>query len=144
MYRWRGTELEVFIVHPGGPFFVGRDDGYWGIPKGEVEEGEELLEAALREFKEETGLTSSEPYISLGDVVQKSGKVVHAWAFKGDWTGLLMGSSYVTMEWPLRSGKTIKFAEIDKAGFFPLEVARKKMNQAQTAFLDRLVEAVKP
>jgi predicted NUDIX family NTP pyrophosphohydrolase len=142
MYKISNGELMVFIVHPGGPFWKDKDEGAWSIPKGEVDEGEELLSAAMREVKEETGLEAKEPFIELGSVMQASGKIVYCWAFEGDWTGLLMGSSYVRMEWPLGSGKTISFPEVDKAGFFTLEEARRKLNPAQADFLDRLREKI--
>ncbi|MDP1696066.1 MAG: NUDIX domain-containing protein [archaeon] len=143
MYKIRNNQLEFFLAHPGGPFWKNKDDGTWGIPKGEIHDSEEPLEAAKREFKEETGITPKEPFISLGEITQKSGKVVHAWAFEGDWSGLLMGSSYVTMEYPAKSGKTIKFPEIDKAGFFTLEKAKKIINPAQYELLLRLKDYLK-
>ena len=141
MYRFR-PELEVFIVHPGGPFWKNKDESSWSIPKGELEEGEDLLSAAKREFMEETGLKiDSESFIQLGNVTLKSGKIVHAWAFEGDWSGLLMCQSYMNLEWPPRSGKLIKFPEVDKASFFSPEIAKKKINPAQRELIDKL-EAV--
>ncbi|MEK6896058.1 MAG: NUDIX domain-containing protein [Nanoarchaeota archaeon] len=141
MYRFR-PELEVFIVHPGGPFWKNKDESSWSIPKGELEEGEDLLSAAKREFMEETDLKiDSESFIQLGNVTLKSGKIVHAWAFEGDWSGLLMCQSYMNLEWPPRSGKFIKFPEVDKASFFSPEIAKKKINPAQRELIDKL-EAV--
>ena len=110
MYKVIDGTLKVFIGHPGGPFWKGKDEGAWSIPKGEIEEGEsDLLKVAIREMKEETGINApenSDNYLCLDSVVQKSGKRVYAWAFEGDWSGLLMGSSYVEMEY---HGGKIKF-----------------------------------
>lgn len=143
IYKWYEEKLKVFLVHPGGPFWKNKDEGVWSIPKGEIEDGEpDFLNIAKRELKEETGIDlfsrKNEEFIFLESVKQKSGKIVYCWAIEGDWSGLLMGTSYVEMEWPLRSGKFIKFPEVDKASFFSLDIARKKMNLVQTAFLDRL------
>ncbi|MFH1290800.1 MAG: NUDIX domain-containing protein [Nanoarchaeota archaeon] len=144
MYRKRNGQLEFFLVHPGGPFWKDKDDGAWGIPKGEIDDPDEgLFDVAKREIMEETGIKPPEAeggYFHLGDVTLKSGKVVHAWAFEGDWLGLLMCSSYVDIEWPPKSGKTIKIPEVDKAGFFGLEKARKKINPGQFKLIERLVE----
>ncbi len=140
MFRWRGGQLEVFLAHPGGPFFAKKDDGWWSIPKGEIEEGEQPLPAALREFEEETGLKPAGEMLPLGQVRQKGGKTVHAWAFQGDWDeGRAVVCNTFSMEWPPGSGQQREFAEIDRAAFFGLETARRKMRQAQTAFLDVLV-----
>lgn len=133
-------ELMVFIGHPGGSFFKGKETGAWSIPKGEIEEGEDLFSAGRREFKEETGIGSpenKEKYIYLGEIRQKSGKRVFCWAFEGDWTGLLMGTSFVELEY---NGKKIKFPEMDGAGFFGIEEAKKKINPAQRELIDRLRE----
>ncbi|MBX4212361.1 NUDIX domain-containing protein [Candidatus Pacearchaeota archaeon] len=140
MYRFK-KNLEVFLVHPGGPFFKNKDEGIWGIPKGEVEQGEELIEAAEREFKEETGIDPVGKYLSLGEIKQKGGKIVHAWAFDGDWTGLLT-STYFSLEWPPKSGQFRKFPEVDKAGFFSLSEAKKKMIEAQWEFVERLKKSL--
>ncbi len=136
MYHLK-PKLGVFLVHPGGPFWK-NNQVCWSIPKGEVEEGEDLLETAKREFKEETGVKAEGSFIPLGQVKQKSGKLVHAWAFEGDWSGLLMCQSYVTIEWPYKSGKFIKIPEVDKASFFPIEEAKKKILPAQVEFIERL------
>ena len=140
MYKIVNDELRVFIAHPGGPFWKNKDIGCWSITKGEVEEGEDdLLKVAIREFKEETGIDASgKAFIELGTAQQKSGKIVHCWAFEGDWSGLLMCSTYVNMEFPSHSKKFIKFPEIDRAGFFNLEQAKKKINPAQIVFLEML------
>ena len=140
MYKIEKNILKVFLVHPGGPFWKNREEGAWSIPKGEIEDGEDLLETAKREFKEEVGFDAKEEFISLGEIQQKAGKIVHAWAFEGDWSGLLMCQSYVEIEWPLRSGKKIKIPEVDKARFFSIEDAKKKINQAQKELIERLEE----
>jgi predicted NUDIX family NTP pyrophosphohydrolase len=141
MYRRRGDELEVFLAHPGGPFFAKKDAGAWSIPKGEVEPGEELLATALREFEEETGIQPSAPLHALGEVKQKGGKIVHAWAFEGDWpAGSVLRSNTFELEWPPGSGRVQVLPEIDRVAFFALAVAREKINPAQAAFLDRLAE----
>ena len=143
LYKWNKGKLKVFLVHPGGPFWKDKDEGVWSIPKGEVEEGEnDMLEVAIRELMEETGINlinrQRKEFVYLENVKQKSGKEVFCWAIEGDWSGLLMGSSYVKIEWPLKSGKIIKFLEVDRAGFFPIEQARKKINESQRDFFERL------
>lgn len=138
MYRIRSEVLEVFLIHPGGPFFKNKDEGYWGIPKGEVNEGEPFVEAAKREFREETGIEPGKELKELGEIKQKGGKHVHAWAFEGDWSGILI-SNYFSMEWPIRSGKMISIPEVDKAGFFSIKEAKKKMNSSQFELVERLV-----
>ncbi len=141
MYRMRNGEPEIFLVHPGGPFFRNKDEGAWGIPKGLIEENEDPLETAQREFEEETGIRPRGPFWDLGTVKQKSGKVVRAWAFEGDWDeSQPIRSNEFEMEWPPKSGKIQRFPEIDRAAFFRVEEARKKMNPAQVAFVDRLLE----
>jgi predicted NUDIX family NTP pyrophosphohydrolase len=141
MYRKRGKNLEVFLAHPGGPFFQNKDDGHWTIPKGEIESEEESLSAAIREFREEIGfdIDPSAKFIDLGSIRQQGGKVVHGWAFEGDCPpDYCLRSSTFQIEWPPRSGKSQTFPEIDRAEFFALEVARKKIKAAQVPFLDRL------
>jgi len=139
MYRRGERGLEVLLAHPGGPFFTKKDAGGWTLPKGEPNPGEPLEAAAAREFTEETGLPVTAPLISLGEVRQKGGKTVHAWAFEGDLPpGFVPSSNTFEMEWPPRSGKKQSFPEIDRAEMFPLEVAREKINAAQAVFLDRL------
>jgi predicted NUDIX family NTP pyrophosphohydrolase len=143
MYRRRAGGLEVFLAHPGGPFFARKDEGAWSIPKGEVEPGEELLATALREFEEETGIPPGQPLIPLGEIKQKGGKVVHAWAFEGDWpAGAVLRSNSFSLEWPAGSGRFQEYPEIDRAELFDLATARRKVNAAQAAFLDRLVEVL--
>ncbi len=142
MYRRRNEQLEVLLVHPGGPLWKKRDEGAWTIPKGLVDEGEELLAAAQREFREETGFAPHQPFLSLGSITQKSGKVVHAWAFEGDCDPSQLHSNTFEMEWPPKSGKTATFPEVDRADFFFVGPARKKINPAQERLLDELVRLV--
>jgi predicted NUDIX family NTP pyrophosphohydrolase len=140
MYRRLASgELEVLLAHPGGPFFAKRDDGHWTIPKGEIDEGEEAQACAIREFQEETGIVPAAPhYLDLGTVRQRGGKVVHAWAFEGDWTQQVLQGNTFELEWPPRSGRKQTFPEIDRAEFFGLEAARRKINVAQVELLERL------
>jgi predicted NUDIX family NTP pyrophosphohydrolase len=131
--------LEVFIVHPGGPFFVRRDDGIWTIPKGLVGPGEDLIAAAQREFEEETGLAPRGPYIPLGSVVQSNRKTVHAWAFAGDWEpGRPLRANTFEIEWPPGSGRLKVFPEADRGEFVAGPVAERKLIPAQRAFVGRL------
>jgi len=139
MFRRKESVLDVLLVHPGGPFFQRKDDGAWTIPKGEVDLGEDLLTRAQIEFGEEIGIKPSGNWIPLGSIKQKGGKVVHAWAFEGDLPeSFKLKSNTFEMEWPPRSGKLKEFPEIDRGEFFAEEVARQKINPAQTPFLDRL------
>ena len=140
LYRSTSTGVEVLLVHPGGPFFRDRDDGWWTVPKGLVDEGEEPLAAALREYAEEMGLDapSQGPFFDLGSVRQKGGKTVRAWAVEGDCDPARARSNTFRLEWPPRSGRMHDFPEVDRAEFFPLEAARRKINPAQEPFLDRL------
>ncbi len=140
MYRLsdEGT-VEVLLVHPGGPFFAKKDDGVWTIPKGMPDPGEELLECAKREFREETGFDpGAGPFRPLGEVKQKGGKTVHAWAFPGECDPAQVKSNTFTVQWPPRSGKWVSFPEVDRAAFFHMPEARVRMNPAQVKFLDRL------
>ncbi len=141
LYRSRNHALEVLLAHPGGPFFAKKDAGAWSIPKGEYEAGEDPLAAALREFHEEIGCGpgSAEPRF-LGQVKQASGKVVSAWAIQGDCDAEAIRSNLFALEWPPRSGKMQQFPEVDRAAWFTVDTARLKLNPAQCAFLDRLVE----
>ncbi len=138
MYRGRGGVLEVFLVHPGGPFFAKKDLGFWGIPKGEIDEGEDALAAARREFEEETGFHAGGVVLPLTPVTQKGGKIVRAWAVEGDCDPKKMKSNTFTMEWPPRSGRRQEFPEVDRAGWFSLDEAKRKINPAQISFLDEL------
>jgi len=141
MFRKGTSGLEVLLVHPGGPFFRNKDEGAWSIPKGEASENEDLQKRAITEFQEELGVAASGNLIPLGWVKQKGGKTVHAWAVEGDLkSDFVLASNTFEMEWPTRSGKRQAFPEVDRAQFFPLEDARRKINSAQQAFLDRLSE----
>lgn len=141
LYRSRGVDIEVLLVHPGGPLWAKKDRGAWSIPKGEVAEGEPLLDAALREFAEETG-TRLDPdgTESIGRIRQRAGKVVHAWAVEGDLDPAEIRSNTVRVEWPPRTGRMVEFPEVDRAEWFDVDSARLKMNPAQHAFLDRLLQ----
>jgi predicted NUDIX family NTP pyrophosphohydrolase len=138
MYRVRDGALEVLLVHPGGPFWVRRDAGAWFIPKGEVAPGEDEAAAAIREFTEETGLKPHGPYLALGAVQHKSGKVVTAWAFEGDCDPSGLTSNTFSIEWPPRSGKQREFPEVDRAAFFTISEAKHKMHEAEFEFVSRL------
>lgn len=138
MYRERDGELEFLLAHPGGPFWKNRDDGAWTIPKGEIQENENPLTAAKREFEEEIGLKPQGDFIELMPITQKSGKVVHAWAFEGDCDTTSIRSNTFQMEWPPRSGKFQACPEVDRAAFFRLAEARRKINPAQAALLEQL------
>lgn len=138
LYRRRGSNLQVLLAHPGGPFFARKDLGAWSIPKGEHEPGEDLLVAAQREFEEELGFRPEGDFLALGSVTQKSGKVVHAWAFEGDWDPARIESNTFSIEWPPHSGEQRDFPEVDRAEFFDVEEARRRINPAQTEFLTRL------
>lgn len=142
MYRFEGGELQVLLAHPGGPLFRHKDDGDWSVPKGEVEPGEGLLEAAVREFQEETGVTPAGPFLTLKPITQKGGKVVHAWAFEGTCDPAQITSNTFAMEWPPRSGRQMEFPEIDRADFFNVAVARRKVKAAQVPLIDELEAAM--
>jgi predicted NUDIX family NTP pyrophosphohydrolase len=133
-------EIAFFLVHPGGPFFAKKDNGFWTIPKGEIEPNEDPLKTAKREFEEETGTKPTGIFISLGEIKQKGGKIVQAWAVKGDLDIEKIQSNTFEIEWPPKSGQKKSFPEIDKAGWFGLTEAMEKINEAQSIFLTRLVE----
>ena len=144
MYRWKNGQLEVFLAHPGGPFFKSKDEGHWTIPKGEVDEGESLLATARREFQEEVGIEPRGEFVALGSITQKGGKIVHAWAFEGNCEEPhLFQCNTFRMEWPPHSGKFVDVPEVDRAEFFPLDQARKKIKETQRPLLDRLEVALK-
>jgi len=138
LHRLRGSGIEVFLVHPGGPFWATKDAGAWSIPKGEFEAGEDPLEAAKREFKEETGFAVEGNFIELTPVKQPGGKVVYAWAVMGDCEAESIKSNTFSLEWPPRSGKRKEFPEVDRAGWFTPEVAREKISKGQLNFLEEL------
>jgi predicted NUDIX family NTP pyrophosphohydrolase len=146
LFRRTSEGLEVFLVHPGGPYFARKDAGAWTIPKGEPESGEEPLAVALREFAEETGQSvetcapKAAP-LALGTVRQRGGKTVEVWAVEGDWPAdATLCSNTFEIEWPPRSGRRRSFPEVDRGGFLPLEIAREKIHPAQAELLDRLVQ----
>ncbi len=127
-------------MHPGGPYYVNKDEGVWTIPKGELGPGEDFLQAALREFHEETGIVAEGEPIALGHIQQASGKTVYAWALEGDADPDLLTSNTFSLEWPPRSGVTQDFPEVDRAAWLSVEQARAKIMPAQEPLLDRLVE----
>lgn len=144
MYRLPPSGLEVFLAHPGGPFFRRKDAGVWSIPKGEIEPGEDLLAAARREFKEEVGLDPSGPFLPLGNIIQKGGKIVHGWAFASDWPESQVHiCNEFSLEWPPGSGNIQLFPEIDRVGFFNLRDAKEKLKPTQHPFLERLEHLLK-
>ena len=142
MYRKRSGILEFFLVHPGGPFFVKKDIGVWGIPKGEIHEGEDALATAQREFEEETGFKAEGAFLPLTPVTQKGGKIVQAWAFEGDCDPEKMKSNTFTMEWPPSSGRQQAFPEVDRAGWFGINEAKRIINPPQISFLEELQQAI--
>lgn len=138
LYRRHAGNLQVLLVHPGGPFWSKKDEGAWTIPKGEVAEGEDLLQTALREFEEEIGVKPEGRFIALTPVKQKSGKTVHAWALEGDLDVSAVKSNTFKMEWPPKSGKYAEFPEIDRAEFFDVATAMKNINPAQSGLIEEL------
>ena len=138
LYRRRGDELEVFLVHPGGPFWARKDLGAWSIPKGEIGEGEDPLVAARREFGEETGFTVDGVFRALPSLRQPSGKTVVAFAVEGDCDPAQLRSNTFSMEWPPKSGKHAEFPEVDRAAWFGIEEARQRILKGQAPFLDEL------
>ena len=142
MYRWTHAELEVLLVHPGGPFWAKKDLGAWSIPKGEYDESEEPLQAAIREFQEETGFDVSGPYQELGSVKQAGGKIVSAWAFEGDGDADAIRSTLCRIEWPPRSGREIEFPEVDRGRWFSIQEATEHILKGQAPFLLLLAETV--
>jgi len=142
LYRLTGGEVEVFLVHPGGPYWAKKNKGAWSIPKGEIDEGEDPLSAARREFKEETGVWPEGEAIPLGTVRQPGGKLVTAFAVEGDLDADTIRSNTFTMEWPPRSGRMRAFPEVDRAGWFGKEEAERKILKGQRAILDALWKMV--
>ncbi|MFA6082983.1 NUDIX domain-containing protein [Mucilaginibacter sp.] len=138
LYRMTDNQPQVFLVHPGGPFFRNKDEGAWSIPKGEYVDGEEALAAALREFEEETGQAISGKFIELQPIKQKSGKVVQAWAVEGDIDHDTIKSNLFEIEWPPRSGKKVSFPEIDRASWFTIDIAKQKIIPAQAGLIQEL------
>ena len=140
MYRIREGRPEVFLVHPGGPFWARKDQGAWSIPKGEFAPGEDALAVARREFEEETGILPQGEFIALRPCRQSGGKVVHAWAFEGDCDPTVIVSNTFVMEWPPGSGRRQAFPEVDRAAWFPLEEASQKILKGQAGLLAELVK----
>jgi predicted NUDIX family NTP pyrophosphohydrolase len=140
MYRLRNSTIEVFLVHPGGPFWAKKDLGAWSIPKGEFEEGEDRFSAAKREFQEETGCLPEGNFIALTPRKQPGGKVVHAWAVRSDCDAKAIVSNTFSMEWP--PGKRQEFPEVDRAEWFTMEVAKEKILKGQVGFLEELSRIV--
>lgn len=138
LFRRSTAGLEVFLAHPGGPFWVNRDAGAWTIPKGVADEGEDLLDAAQREFREETGLVPSPPFLPLGNIRQRAGKTVHAWAWEGDADPAKVQSNTMQHEWPTGSGIWLTVPEIDRCEWFSPRVAKRKINVAQAELIERL------
>ena len=140
LYRRKNKHVEFFLVHPGGPFWKGKDKGAWSIPKGEFVEGEDPLTVAKREFKEETGQTINGDFLELDTIQQKGGKKVFAWAVEGNADENNIVSNTFKQEWPYKSGKWITIPEVDKAGWFDEEEAKEKLNSAQAALIDDLMK----
>lgn len=142
LYRLNSKELEVFLVHPGGPFFAKKDAGFWTIPKGEYAESEDAFETAKREFCEETGCEIDGNFIELSSIKQKNGKIVHAWAVEGNINPENIKSNTFEIEWPPRSGKKQAFPEIDRGQWFGAEEAKEKINPAQVDLIDQLLAKI--
>lgn len=138
MFRRAGGALQLLLAHPGGPFWARKDEGAWTLPKGELAEGEDALAAARREFEEETGCAPAGPFLDLGEVRQKSGKRVQAWAFEGDLDPAALRCNLFELEWPPRSGQLRQFPEIDRVAWFDPDTARRKILSAQRPFVERL------
>jgi predicted NUDIX family NTP pyrophosphohydrolase len=138
LFRRKHGELQVLLAHPGGPFWASRDDGAWSIPKGEVASGEEALDAAMREFQEETGFVVTGAFRALTPLRQRGGKVIHAWAVQGDCDPASLRSNTFSLEWPPRSGRIEKFPEIDRAAWFPVSEATRRIVPGQAGFLREL------
>ncbi|HZY19332.1 MAG TPA: NUDIX domain-containing protein [Ramlibacter sp.] len=144
LYRRGPGGLQVLLAHPGGPFWARRDDGAWTLPKGEVQPDEDALAAARREFAEETGMAPQGEVQPLGEVRQRGGKRVLGWALEGDFDPAMLRSNEFELEWPPRSGRRQRFAEVDRVAWFDLDLAQAKLLDAQRPFLDRLAALVSP
>lgn len=142
LYRRGKGRTEVFLVHPGGPFWKNKDEGAWSIPKGELESDEEPLDAAKREFHEETGFTASGEFAPLQPVRQPSGKIIHAWALEADLDADAVQGNSFSMKWPGGSGQMVQVPEIDRAAWFTIQAARRKLVKGQRPLLDQLQKAV--
>jgi predicted NUDIX family NTP pyrophosphohydrolase len=141
MYRYRDGILEIFLVHPGGPYWRKKDAEAWSIPKGEFDhESEDALSVAKREFQEETGYSVDGNFVDLGTIKQSGGKIVHAWGIQGDCDAAKIESNTFTIEWPPRSGKKQAFPEVDRAEWLDIDTAKLKLNKSQLKFIDRFME----
>ena len=143
MYRIKDGTIQVLLAHPGGPLFRSKDEGTWSIPKGEPDSDEDRLFTAQREFEEETGFKPAGPFIPLKPIKQKGGKIVHAWAFEGDCDPVTIKSNTFTIEWPPKSGRQMEFPEVDRAEFFDLATARKKIKSGQEGLIEELESLVR-
>lgn len=143
-YRWCEGRLEVFLVHPGGPFWKGRDEHAWSVAKGEVEGNEDLLAAARREFAEETGLAIDGAFTPLAPLRQSGGKMVHVWAIEAEADPDAVRSNLFALEWPPKSGRLVEFPEVDRAAWFAVPEARRRIHKGQRGFLDDLEEKLGP
>jgi predicted NUDIX family NTP pyrophosphohydrolase len=142
LYRFQNMQLQVFLIHPGGPFFLNKDEGAWSIPKGEFEGGEEPLDAAKREFEEETGQPIDGYFTELDPITQKGGKRVFCWAVEGDIDAKTITSNTFELEWPPRSAKKQTFPEVDRAGWFDVKTAKLKINGAQAGLIENLLKLI--
>ena len=142
LFRHTDDGVEVFLAHPGGPFWRRRDEGAWTVPKGMIEPGEQPLEAARREFEEETGIVPAGPFIPLGSIRQKAGKIVHAWAWEGEADPDEIRSNETLIEWPRGSGVMRSYPEVDRCAWFDPDTARVRINRAQAELVDRLLEVL--
>ena len=143
LFRESAMDIEVLLVHPGGPFWAKKDAGAWSIPKGEFADGEEPLAAAQREFEEETGAAPAGLFLPLGAVKQPGGKIVHAWALRSDFDPAQLKSNTFSIEWPPKSGSRREFPEVDRAAWFPLPEARQKILKGQVPLLDHLAARIR-
>jgi len=142
MYRRAGISLQLFLVHPGGPFWANKDDGAWSIPKGLFEEGEDPLVAAKREFQEETGFVPDGQFVELGEFKQPGGKRIHAWSVEGDCDPSSLTSNVFSMEWPPRSGVVQQFPEVDRGAWLDPAVALRKVHKGQRAIIEQLLRSL--
>ena len=142
LYRLRDNAVEVLLAHPGGPFWAGKDLGAWSIPKGQSEENEDSLQAAKREFREETGFEVDGEFVDLGTIRQPSRKMIQIWALEHDMDADRLQSNEFALEWPRKSGIMMQFPEIDRAEWFDIERARQKIHKGQAGFLDRLISKI--
>ena len=144
LYRKTGSGIQLFLVHPGGPFWARKDDGAWSIPKGLYAEGEDALAAAKREFQEETGAAAEGEFVQLGNFRQPSGKVIVAWGLEGDFDISSMSSNMFSMQWPPKSGKQQEFPEVDRASWFSPAEAIRKVLKGQRPILKKLLSCLEP